>query len=111
MKNYVSKGDYLTFTSGATIASGAAVQLGSIFGIATGDIANGAKGTIALTGVYTLTKAPSQSWSVGDKVYWDSTNWYATKTTTGNTLIGAAVEAVGGGAGDTTGKVRLNGTV
>lgn len=111
MKNYVSKGDYLTFTSGADIASGAAVVLGSIFGVATGDIANGSEGTIALTGVYELPKAPSQAWSVGDKIYWDATNWHATKTATGNILIGAATEAVNGGAGDTIGKVRLNGTV
>ncbi len=111
MKNYVSAGDRLSFTTGADIASGEAVQLGSLFGVATGDIANGAEGTIKLTGIFDLTKAPSQSWSVGVKIYWDATNWWATTTATSNTLIGAAAAPVGGGASETIGCVRLNGTV
>ncbi len=113
MKNYVSKGHHLTFTSGADIASGAAVVLGSFFGVATGDIKAGEEGTIALVGVYSLPKAPSEAWAVGDKVYWDATNWYATISdgVGANALIGAAWEAVGGGASDTIGKVRLNGIV
>ena len=44
----------------------------------------------------------------GDKVYWDNTAKEVTKTATANTLIGAAIDAVGGGAGETTGRVRLN---
>ena len=111
MKNYVSAGDRLSFTSGADIASGDAVQLGALFGVATGDIATGAEGTIKLTGIFDLTKAPSQSWSVGAKVYWDATNWWATTTATDNTLIGAVAAAVGGGASETIGHVHLNGTV
>lgn len=111
MKNYVSTGERLSFTSGADIASGDAVQLGALFGVATGDIATGDDGTIKLTGIFDLTKAPSQSWSVGVKIYWDSTNWWATTTATGNTLIGAVAAAVGGGASETIGRVRLNGTV
>jgi len=111
MKNYISTGDRLSFTSGADIASGDAVQLGALFGVATGDIANGAEGTIKLTGIFDLAKAPSQSWAIGAKVYWDATNWRATTTATGNTLIGAAALAVGGSASETIGRVRLNGTV
>ncbi len=111
MKNYVSAGDRLSFTTGADIASGDAVQLGSLFGVANGDIANGAEGTIKLTGIFDLTKAPSQSWSVGVKIYWDATNWWATTTASGNTLIGAVAAPVGGGASETIGRVRLNGTV
>jgi len=111
MKNYVSEGDRLSFTSGADITSGAAVQVGSLFGVASGDIANGAEGTILLAGIFQLDKAPSQAWSVGAKVYWDATNWRATTVASGNTLIGAAAAAVGSGSGDTTGTVRLNGTV
>jgi len=111
MKNYISTGERLSFTSSADVASGDAVQLGALFGVATGDIANGAEGTIKLTGIFDLAKAPSQSWAVGTKVYWDATNWWATTTATGNTLIGVVVTAVGGGASETVGRVRLNGTV
>ncbi len=34
--------------------------------------------------------------------------WRAAKVATDNPLIGVAVEAVAGGAGDTIGRVRLN---
>ena len=111
MKNFVSSGSTLKITASAAISSGDGVLTGSIFGVATGDIANGADGIVNLTGVYDLPKTGSQAWSVGDKVYWDDTNKVCTTTATGNTLIGAAVLAVAGGASDTTGRVRLNGTV
>ncbi len=110
MKNYVSSGATLTITAGANIASGAGVLAGAIFGVAAGDIANGAVGTINLTGVYDLPKVGSQAWTVGAKVYWDAANARCTTVASGNTLIGVAALAVGSGAGETTGRVRLNGT-
>jgi predicted RecA/RadA family phage recombinase len=58
--------------------------------------------------VFDLKKVGSQAWAVGDKIYWDNTAKQATKTATDNTLIGAAIEAVGNGAGETVGRVRLN---
>lgn len=109
MKNFIARGDAITITAGADIASGAGVLAGSIFGVAAGDIANGAEGTINLTGVYDLPKVGSQAWTVGAKVYWDAANALCTTVATGNTLIGVAVLAVGSGAGETTGRVRLNG--
>ena len=45
---------------------------------------------------------------MGNKIYWDDTAKQATKTVTSNTLIGIAIEAVDGGAGETIGRVRLN---
>lgn len=110
MKNYVSTGNTLTITAAAAIASGAGVLAGSIFGVAAGDIAIGVEGTIALTGVYDLPKAASQAWTVGEKIYWDNATGACTTVATANTLIGIAVLAVGGGATETTGRVRLNGT-
>ena len=62
----------------------------------------------ALVGVFDITKVGSQAWTVGAKVYWDDTNKRCTTVATDNTLIGVAVEAVAGGAGDTIGRVRLN---
>jgi predicted RecA/RadA family phage recombinase len=72
--------------------------------------ASGATDEAAVTGVFDLTKIGSQAWTVGAKVYWDDTNKRCTTVATDNTLIGVAVEAVAGGAGDTIGRVRLNGT-
>lgn len=109
MKNFVARGDVLEITAGADIKSGDGVLLGSLFGVAAVDIANGARGNINLTGVYTLPKAPSQAWTVGAAVYWDASEARCTTTASTNKRIGAAVAAVGSGAGETVGVVRLNG--
>jgi len=56
MKNDVQNGDYIEFTAGATITSGQLVQVGSLHGVSVTDVANGAKGTLAMEGVFTLPK-------------------------------------------------------
>ncbi len=108
MKNYVQPGNTITLTAPYAVASGDGLLVGSIFGVASGTAALGETVEAALTGVYDLKKVASQAWAAGDKVYWDNTAKEATKTTTSNTLIGVAVVAVAGGAGDTIGRVRLN---
>ncbi|WP_347268396.1 DUF2190 family protein [Paracoccus sp. (in: a-proteobacteria)] len=108
MKNYVQPGNTITLTAPYAVASGDGLLVGSIFGVAAGTAALGESVETALIGVFDLKKVASQAWSVGDKIYWDNTAKEATKTTTSNTLIGVAVVAVAGGAGDTIGRVRLN---
>lgn len=110
MKNFIAVGDALTITAGAAYSSGDVVVAGSAIGIATDDIASGAEGTIQLTGVFDIPKVASQAWTVGAAVYWDAVNGYATTTAEDNHLLGIAVLAVGSTAGETTGRVRLNGT-
>jgi len=108
MKNYVQPGNTITLTAPYAVASGDGLLVGSIFGVAAGTAALGEAVEAALNGVYDLKKVASQAWAAGDKVYWDNTAKEATKTTTSNTVIGVAVVAVAGGAGDTIGLVRLN---
>jgi len=110
MKTYVQPGNTITLTAPYDVTSGDGLLVGAIFGIASGDALTGAEVEVVTTGVFDLTKAASQAWAVGDKVYWDNTNRVATKTATANTLIGVAVLAVGGTASETTGRVRLNGS-
>ncbi|WP_306120477.1 MULTISPECIES: DUF2190 family protein [unclassified Roseitalea] len=110
MKNYVQPGNTLTLTAPYAVTSGEGMLVGSIFGVAAGDAASGATVEAALTGVFDLTKIGSQAWTVGAKVYWDDTNKRCTTVATDNTPVGVAVEAVAGGAGDTIGRVRLNGS-
>lgn len=112
MKSFVSAGNTLTFTNttGAAIASGAGVLLGAIFGLASGPIADGAEGVLNLTGEYELPKAGAQAWALGAAIYWNGTTGVATTAASGNTLIGVATRAIAGGAGDTVGRVRLNGS-
>ncbi|MBX9926635.1 MAG: DUF2190 family protein [Hyphomicrobiaceae bacterium] len=108
MKNYVQPGNTITLTAPYDVASGDGLLVGAIFGVATGAAVNGDPIEAALVGVFDLNKVGSQAWAVGDKIYWDNTAKQATKTATDNTLIGVATEAVGNGAGETIGRVRLN---
>ena len=108
MKNYVQPGSTITLAAPYAVASGDGLLVGSIFGVAAGTAANGETVETALVGVYDLKKTASQAWSVGDKVYWDNAAKEVTKTVGSNILIGVAVIAVAGGAGDTIGRVRLN---
>ena len=108
MKNYVQPGNTITLTAPYDVASGDGLLVGAIFGVATGAAVSGDPIEAALVGVFDLTKVGSQAWAVGDKIYWDNTAKQATKTATSNTLIGVATEAVGNGAGETVGRVRLN---
>lgn len=110
MKNLVQEGALITVSAPAAKSSGDGVLVGSLFGVASNDAANGADVVIATEGVFELAKVGSQAWTVGVRVYWDDGNSYCTTTATSNKLIGVAVEAVGSGAGETLGKVRLNGS-
>ena len=110
MKNYVQPGNTLTLTAPYDLASGDGVKVGSVFGVAAGDAPTGEPVEVALTGVFDLRKTGNQSWSAGNRIYWDDVAREATKTATGNTLIGIATEDAGGLATDTVGRVRLNGT-
>jgi len=108
-KNYIQAGDHLTIPAPADSASGTPVLAGSIFGVSEHDAATGEPLTIARTGVFTLPKATGQAWTVGAKVYWDATNSVITTTASGNTLVGAIVEAAIAGA--TEGIVLLDGVI
>ena len=108
MKNYVQPGHTITLPAPYAVASGDGFLVGAIFGVATAIAAIGDAVEATLVGVFDLKKVASQAWAAGDKVYWDNTAKETTKTATANTLIGAAIEAVGGGAGETIGRVRLN---
>ncbi len=110
MKNYVSPGDNVTITAPTALGSGDGVLVGSLFGISSGDAAAGDRVVIATTGIFMLPKVGSQAWTEGVKIYWDDTNKRCTTAANGNTPIGVAAASVAGGAGDTTGIVRLNGS-
>lgn len=109
MKNFVANGARVIITAGAAITSGSGVLAGSLFGVAETDIANGEQGAILLKGIFDLPKAPSQAWTVGALIYWDAANARCTNVASTHKIIGVAVAAVGGGAGETIGRVRLNG--
>jgi predicted RecA/RadA family phage recombinase len=108
MKNYVQNGDYVEFTAGATITSGQLVQVGSLHGVSVTDVANGAKGTLAMEGVFTLPKltaAAGDACTAGGPVYFSSGSVSGSDSSGTRKLVGhslaAAAQAV------TTVQVRL----
>lgn len=109
MKNYVNSGDTITVAAPYAVTSGGGALVGTLFGVALTTAASAATVELQTRGVFDLAKAASQAWTVGAAIYWDDTNKVCTTTSSGNTLIGKAVLAVGSGAGETIGRVRLNG--
>lgn len=110
MKNFIAMGDTITVPAPAAIASGAPVMVGALFGVAVNTAALAAPLQLKTTGIFDLPKAASQAWTVGAPIYWDAGDEVCTNVDEDNVLIGVAMLAVGAGAGETTGRVRLNGT-
>jgi predicted RecA/RadA family phage recombinase len=109
MKNYVQAGDNLTVTAPKDVAAGGGVLVGKIFGVAQAKALTGEQVTIVRKGVFDLAKLSTGVWSPGDKIYWDDAAAECTKTTTSNTLVGAAVQAAANPTA--TGLVLLDGTI
>lgn len=106
MKNYIQAGVNLTAAAPYDVASGHGVKIGDLFGIAASDALSGADIDFVTQGVFDVAKVSANTFAVGAKVYWDDTAKNVTSTSSGNTLIGAAVAAAGDG--DATVAVRLN---
>ena len=108
MKNYVQNGDYIEFTAGATITSGQLVQVGSLHGVSVTDVANGAKGTLAMEGVFTLPKltaAAGDACTAGGPVYFSSGSVSGSDSSGTRKLVGHSLAAAAQAA--TTVQVRL----
>lgn len=110
MKNFIQPGETVTLPAPYARTAGQGALIGNLFCVALSDVANGADGEWKTEGVFDITKVGSQAWAtVGAAVYWDNTNKRLTTSASGNTLVGAIVKTVGNGAGETIGRVRLNG--
>lgn len=110
MKNFIQPGHTVTIVAPATIASGAGLLIGSMFGIAAFDAAQTSEVELVLEGVFDLPAASGAGTAItaGAKVYWDNTNKVATKTATSNTLIGVLLSDKPDEG--TEARVRLNGS-
>jgi predicted RecA/RadA family phage recombinase len=106
MKNYVKSGDVLALTAPYARLSGEGALIGTLFGVAMSDVANGAVGEFAITGVMDIAALSTDTASEGAALYWDNTNKRLTTTSSGNTKVGVAVKAKL--AAETTARIRLN---
>jgi predicted RecA/RadA family phage recombinase len=94
MKNFVQKGETLTLTPAAAVASGVGYLFGAgLFGVATTDVASGAAGSFQTEGVVEIGKTSALAIAVGDRVFWDPAGKVVNKTTAAQVCVGVAVEA------------------
>lgn len=113
MRNFIQQGDTLHYTNatGADIASGAAVIVGSQIGVAIGDIADGASGDLAMTGVYSLPKTAGAAIPQGTAAIYDKSAAafvpVGTATATGD-VSGACTAWEAAVSADTTVLVKIN---
>ncbi|GAB6185694.1 DUF2190 family protein [Thermopirellula anaerolimosa] len=105
---FIQDGQTVDYTPPADCAAGDVVVQGDLVGIARSAIPAGTPGSLAVAGVFDLSKASATEFAAGAKVYWDATNKLAVTTDGGgaNKLVGKAVRAAGTGA--TTVRVRLS---
>lgn len=104
---YIQPGHTLTLTAPYAVANGTGALIGSIFGVASSDVASGADGEFVTEGVWNLAKTSAQAWTQGQKIYWDDGNKRADSDGTVGPLIGVATKAASNPS--TTGRVKLLG--
>lgn len=97
MKNFYQTGQVIPFTAGADVTSGQIVKVGTLVGVATGDVASGATGQVAIAGVYTLPKASATVFTAGAPAYVSGTATVVTATATGADYAGRAIAPAASG--------------
>ncbi|NYH13433.1 DUF2190 family protein [Paraburkholderia bryophila] len=107
MNNFIQKGNTLTATLAAAVASGQLVLLGNskLPAVATAAYVANTPGEYALNGVFELPADAPSTGAVGDVAYWDAANSVVTSTAAANAKAG--VYAAPKAANDTTARVRL----
>lgn len=70
MKNYVQPGDVITVIAPYNVSAGDGVHLLTLFGVAVSDAAQGSPVPIKTTGVFDLPKEATDTFGVGNDVYW-----------------------------------------
>lgn len=104
-KNTNSRGGTVKFTASGTLASGAAVLIGALFGVNQYDVTNGDEGILALEGVHDLPAANDEAWDQGDRLYYDGTVLTVDDATGTLPLVAVAYQAKAASA--TTGLAKI----
>jgi predicted RecA/RadA family phage recombinase len=106
---YYGPGCTLTLAAPYDVTAGAGALVGSIFGVAKATLLSGVSGEFETAGEFKLTKAASQAWTVGQRIFWDVTNKRCTSDGSLGPEIGFCTIVAASGAAETSGYVRLNG--
>jgi len=106
---FVHDGKSIDYTPGADVSAGDVVVQNDLIGIAKLDIASGALGALAVTGVFDVPKTAGvgEAIAAGVKVYWDVADGVAKEDAEAgaNKYLGKTVATAGDD--DTTVRVRL----
>jgi predicted RecA/RadA family phage recombinase len=72
-KNYIQPGEVIDWTNatGGTKTSGSVIALGQTLGVALVDIANGATGSVQISGVFEVPKVSAAVIANGESLVWD----------------------------------------
>lgn len=107
MRNHIQPGDTLTLPAPRDLKSGDGAVVGSIFGVANGDAAEGQPADLDVVGVFALPKVAALAIDAGEPVYWDDAV-HLVSTDDTDMLIGVATEDAANPSA--TVAVRLNGS-
>lgn len=110
MRNFVSGKDNVTLVAPAGgVTSGYPLLIGDLLVNPVKSADEGSKFSAMTTGIVNADKPGSQSWNIGETIYFDAENGLFTTIAGPNKPVGVAAEDVAGGASDTKGRVLLNG--
>lgn len=112
--NYQQPGEVIDFTnSGSAISAGDVVRIGNILGVALVDIANGATGSVQISGVFEVPKVSAAVIAQGENLTWDASaaafDDNAATPATGDVTGPPAVAFEAAGAGVLTLAVKFTG--
>ena len=113
--NYVQPGNIITWTNGTgtAVVSGQVVAVGQTLGVALVNIANGAAGSVAIEGVFSVPKVSAAVIAAGESLTWDVSaaafDDNAATPATGDITGPPAIAIEAAGAGVTTLKVKFTG--
>ena len=103
---FYQDGKRIDIVQSGDIDSGDIVLIGELIGVQTYPIKKDEKGSVAVSGVFQVVKKSADTFTAGQKVYWDNTLKQATSTASGNTLMGITVAQAG--SSDSTVLVKIN---
>ena len=88
---YIQRGESIDFLPDRDISAGEIVIQSGLVGVAKIPVGKGTPGSLALSGVFDVTKTVRCAFSVGAAVYWDTVRQSA--VTSGELLLGLAAES------------------
>ncbi len=87
------EGNSMPYTPGAAVTGGDVIVQNSIVGISPVDIVSGALGSLDIEGIFEFACLESDVVAIGDPLYWDASNEWATKVASTHEQLGYATTA------------------